>query len=64
MKCTLRLKSQELPQNSIGIVSPEIGQAHFKESTTEKDRGIPEEYPDLLVNLQLFSSSWERRLCV
>ena len=31
-----------------GIVSPKIGQAHFKESTTEKDRGIPEEYPDLL----------------
>ena len=31
-----------------GIVSPEIGQAHFKESTIEKDRGIPEVYPDLL----------------
>ena len=31
-----------------GIVSPEIGQAHFKESTIEKERGIPEEYPDLL----------------
>lgn len=31
-----------------GIVSNEIGQAHYREATTEKDRGIPTEFPDLL----------------
>ena len=31
-----------------GIVSPDIAQLHYKESTTEKERGIPDDYPDLL----------------
>ena len=31
-----------------GITTPELGQMQYKKATTEKERGIPEHYPDLL----------------
>ena len=41
------------------IVAPELGQAHYKEATIEKERGIPEDYPDLFGNE---SATFELRL--